>query len=175
MTNEIGTILDKTDLLILDILQKDSTVSINEIADRVNLSQTPCWRRIQRLEASGHIMGKVALLNPNLLNLNVTVFVFIKTNKHNREWYEKFSAVVQAIPEIVDFYRMNGTVDYLLKIVVPDIATYDAVYQRLTRTIEIFDVTSSFAMEKMKSTTVLPLNYAQLGRDSDESDAGSTN
>ncbi len=162
--------MDKVDLQILDILQRDATVSVSEIAEQVNLSQTPCWRRIQKLEANGHIMRRVALLNPDSLNLDVTVFVFIKTNKHTRAWYEKFSAVVQAIPEIVDFYRMNGTVDYLLKVVVPDIATYDEVYQKLTRNIEIFDVTSSFAMEKMKSTTVLPLNYARLGRGADEAD-----
>jgi len=152
--------LDNTDRAILELLQKDATLSVNEIGEKVNLSSTPCWRRIQRLERDGYIQRRVALLDPEKLNVGVTVFVAIKTNQHNEAWFRKFSDVVSAIPQIVEFYRMSGENDYLLRVVVPDIKAYDAVYRRMIRDIELFDVSSSFAMEQIKYTTALPLDYA---------------
>ena len=152
--------LDKFDKHILEILQNDATSPIQDIADRVGLSSTPCWRRIQRLEQDGYIEKRVALLSPEKLNVGVTVSVAIKTNQPNTQWYSQFSAVVEAIPQIVEFYRMSGDTDYLLRVVVPDIKSFDRVYQRLISEIELTDVSSSFAMEQIKFTTRLPLDYA---------------
>jgi Lrp/AsnC family transcriptional regulator len=152
--------MDKIDKAILALLQEDTTLPVNDIAEQVGLSSTPCWRRIQNLERDGFIRRKVALLNPDKLNVGVTVFMSIKTNQHNEKWYKNFASVVQSIPQIVEFYRMSGETDYLLRVVVPDIKAFDAVYQRLIRDVEIFDVNSSFAMEQIKYTTALPLDYA---------------
>jgi Lrp/AsnC family transcriptional regulator len=152
--------LDKTDRAILALLQRDATLSVAEIATQVHLSPTPCWRRIQRLEEQGYITRRVALLNPDKLNLGVTVFVAVKTSQHSEAWFEKFQRVVSAIPEVVEFYRMSGDVDYLLRIVVPDIKRYDWVYKQLIKGTDLHDVSSSFAMEQLKLTTELPLDYA---------------
>ncbi len=152
--------LDKIDKAILDVLQANAMASLQEVSALVHLSATPCWRRIQRLEREGYIQQRVALLNPAKLNVGVTVFVSVRTNQHNAQWAERFTAVVTAMPEIVEFYRMSGEIDYLLRVVVPDIQGYDAVYQRLIREIELSDVSSSFAMEQIKFTTALPLDYA---------------
>lgn len=152
--------LDKTDRAILAILQRDATLSVAEIAAQVHLSPTPCWRRIQRLEEQGYITKRVALLDPEKLNLGVTVFVSIKTSQHSEAWFQKFHRVVTAIPEVVEFYRMSGDVDYLLRIVVPDIKRYDWVYKQLIKGTDLHDVSSSFAMEQLKLTTELPLDYA---------------
>jgi Lrp/AsnC family transcriptional regulator len=152
--------MDKIDKLILELLQIDGSLSLQEISEKVSLSTTPCWRRIQRLEREGYIRRRVALLDPDKLNLGVTVFVSIRTREHNERWLQRFIAVVASIPQIVEFYRMSGNVDYLLRVVVPDIKGYDAVYQRLIREIELSDVISSFAMEQLKFTTALPLDYA---------------
>jgi Lrp/AsnC family transcriptional regulator len=152
--------MDRIDTEILALLQRDSTLAITDIAERVHLSQTPCWRRIQRLEQEGYIRQRVALLDAKLLNVGVTVFVGIKTNQHNQDWFDRLDRAVAAIPEVMEFYRMSGDVDYLLRVVVPDIAGYDAVYRRLIQDIDLFDVTSSFAMEQIKFTTALPLEYA---------------
>lgn len=154
--------MDRIDREILALLQEDAELPLAEIAGRVKLSSTPCWRRIQRLQEQGLIRRKVALLDAAKVNVGVTVFVLLRTNRHNQEWFEKLRAVVNDIPEAVDFYRMSGTLDYLLRVVVPDIAAYDAVYKKLTSTIEIYEVSSSFAMEEIKHTTALPLNYMQL-------------
>ena len=151
--------MDRIDKKILALLQENADVPLAEIAERVSLSSTPCWRRIQRLEEQGYIQRKVALLDPVKLNVGVTVFVLLRTNQHNQEWFAKLSATVSEIPEVVDFYRMSGSIDYLLRVVVPNIAAYDAVYKRLTKEIEIFEVNSSFAMEEIKHTTSLPLDY----------------
>lgn len=151
--------MDRIDKGILALLQENADLPLAEIAERVNLSTTPCWRRIQRLEEQGYIRRRVALLDPGKLNVGVTVFVVLKTNQHNPAWFAKLSEVIRNIPEVVDFYRMSGSIDYLLRVVVPDIAAYDDVYRRLTRDIEIFDVSSSFAMEEIKHTTSLPLDY----------------
>jgi Lrp/AsnC family transcriptional regulator len=152
--------MDNVNRRILDVLQQDATIAVSEIAESVHLSTTACWKRIQKLEESGVIRKRVALLDGAKLRVGVTVFVAIKTNQHNAEWLARFHAVVSAIPEVVEFYRMSGDVDYLLRVVVPDIAGYDGVYKALIRGIELFDVSSSFAMEQLKYTTALPLAYA---------------
>ena len=153
--------MDAIDKKILALLQEDATVSVAEISDRVGLSSTPCWRRIQKLEAEGVIRRRVALLDPKKLNLGVTVFIAVRTNHHSQEWLQRFQAAVEGIPEIVSFYRMSGEIDYLMRAVVPDIAAYDTVYKRLIERIELADVTSMFAMETIKSTTVLPVSYVR--------------
>ncbi|HEX7639308.1 MAG TPA: Lrp/AsnC family transcriptional regulator [Burkholderiaceae bacterium] len=152
--------MDAIDRKILDILQQDAEQQVAQIAERVGLSTTPCWRRIQRLKESGVIRGQVALVDPKAVNVGVTVFVSVRTSTHSQQWFEQFRAAVAAIPEVVEFYRMSGEVDYLLRVVVPDIAAYDAVYKRLIAGSGLFDVSSSFAMEELKFTTALPLGYA---------------
>ena len=157
--------MDRIDRAILRLLQEDATLAVADIAKRVGLSTTPCWRRIQRLEENGVIRRRVALLDPEAVNARVTVFVSIRTREHSREWLKRFSEVVTDFPEVVEFYRMSGDVDYLLRVVVPDIASYDAFYRRLIDRIEIADVSSSFAMEQIKYTTELPLDYLVLTKD----------
>ena len=129
-------------------------------ASRMPSHRSVCWRRIQRLRTSGVIEKRVALCNPALLNVGVTVFVSIRTTQHNQAWVDRFASGVKDIPEVVEVYRMSGDVDYLLRVVVPDIAAYDAVYKKLIGIADLQDVCSSFAMEQMKYTTALPLNYA---------------
>ncbi len=152
--------MDEMDLKILELLQEDASLTVAQVAERIGLSATPCWRRIQKLEEEGVIRKRVALLDARKLNVGVTVFIAVKTNQHNAEWLQRFAAVVAAIPEVVEFYRMSGEVDYLLRVVVPDIAGYDAVYKKLIERIELTDVSSSFAMEQIKFTTALPLQFA---------------
>ncbi|MBK8064360.1 MAG: Lrp/AsnC family transcriptional regulator [Betaproteobacteria bacterium] len=153
--------MDIIDRKILGILQQDADIPLGEIAERVHLSQTPCWRRIQKLRAAGVIRKQVALCDPAALNVGVTVFVSVRTNQHTQAWLERFAKGVKEIPEVVELYRMSGDVDYLLRVVVPDIAGYDAVYKKLIKVADLYDVSSSFAMEQMKYTTALPLNYAE--------------
>jgi len=151
--------LDSMDIKILSILQEDSTLPVAEIGKKVGLSTTPCWRRIQKLEQDGVIQRRVALLNPKRVGAGVTVFVAITTNQHNAAWLERFDAVVRKFPEIVEAYRMSGQVDYLLRVVVPDIESYDRFYKAFIAQIDLSDVSSSFAMEQIKFTTALPLNF----------------
>lgn len=151
--------LDRIDRRILDCLQDDASLSTAEIADRVGLSTTPCWRRIQNLEKVGVIRARVALLDRDRLNLGVDVFVSLRTSEHSEEWLEEFARAIDQWPEAVEFYRMSGDVDYLMRVVVPDIKAYDAFYKRLIRHTGIADVSSSFAMERIKYTTALPLEY----------------
>jgi len=151
--------MDAQDKKILSLLQQNATLSVAEIGERIGLSSTPCWRRIQKLEADGVIRRRVALLDPEKMNVAVTVFIAVRTSHHSQEWLRKFQAAVHDIPEIVEFYRMSGDIDYLLRAVVPDIAAYDSVYKRLIERIELSDVTSMFAMETIKSTTELPVGY----------------
>ncbi len=152
--------LDAFDLRILALLQDDASKPLAEIAEAVGLSPTPCWRRIQKLEEAGHIRRRVALLDRTKLKAGVTVFIAVKTARHTMEWLERFHAAVHDLPEIVDFYRMSGDIDYLLKAYVSDIAAYDALYKKLISRIELSDVTSMFAMEELKSTTAIPLGFA---------------
>lgn len=151
--------MDKIDKKILHILQEDATLSVSIIAETVHLSTTACWKRIQNLDERGFIRKRVALLDPTRLNLGMTVFVTVKTNHHDLQWLNKFSEVVRDIPEVVEFYRMSGEVDYLLRIVVPDIQAYDNVYKRLIKDTQLADVSSSFAMQEIKNTTALPLDF----------------
>ncbi|WP_422014284.1 Lrp/AsnC family transcriptional regulator [Roseateles sp.] len=153
--------LDALDVRILEILQHDAEQQVAQIAEQVGLSTTPCWRRIQRLKAAGVITRQVALVDARKVNVGVTVFVSVRTSVHTQDWFETFKATVQAIPEVVEFYRMSGDVDYLLRVVVPDIAAYDKVYKRLISGTQLHDVSSSFAMEELKLTTALPLGYVQ--------------
>ncbi len=149
--------MDAIDRKILAVLQEDASLSVAEIGQRVGLSSTPCWKRIQRLEADGVITKRVALIDPDKLGLGVTVFVSIETGDHSQEWLARFAEVVSAMPEVMEFYRMAGDVDYMLRVVVADIASYDAFYKRLIATIPLKNVTSRFAMERIKSTTALPI------------------
>ena len=151
--------MDLIDRKILDLLQADATLSIAEIADRVGLSQTPCWKRIQRLEAQGVIERRVALLNPEKLGLGLTVFVSVETNDHSQAWLARFAEIVTAMPEVLEFYRMAGDVDYMLRVVVPDMAAYDLFYKRLIAAIPLKNVSSRFAMERVKASTMLPIGH----------------
>ena len=155
--------LDQMDLKILRILQEDCTQPVAEIGKAVGLSTTPCWRRIQKLEEAGVIRRRVALLAPAAVHAGVTVFVSITTTQHSLQWLETFHAAIQDFPEVVEFYRMSGAVDYLLRVVVPDIAAYDGFYKRLISRIELSNVSSAFAMEQIKYTTALPLSFALEG------------
>lgn len=152
--------LDEMDVKILRILQDDCTRPIADIGKEVGLSTTPCWRRVQKLEEAGVIKRRVAILDAKQVNAGVTVFVSIKTDKHSNAWLEKFHNAVTDFPEIIEFYRMSGDVDYLLRVAVPDIAAYDDFYKKLIARIEIAKVSSAFAMEQMKYTTALPLQFA---------------
>ena len=149
--------LDQKDRRILDLLQQDATLAVAEIAERVGLSRTPCWRRIRDLEQRGYIRKRVALLDGARLGAGITVFMAIRTNQHNARWLERFRKAVNALPEIVEAYRLSGETDYLLRILVGDIAGFDAVYKRLIEMVEFADVSSSFSMEALKSTTAIPL------------------
>ena len=149
--------MDHTDLKILAILQEDASVSVAEVANRVNLSQTPCWRRIQRLEESGVIQRRVALLDPRAIGLDLTIFVEIETGDHSDEWLKGFADTVSAMPEVMDIYRMAGDVDYLLRVTAANMAAFDDFYRRLIKAVPLKNVTSRFAMEKIKSVTALPV------------------
>ena len=149
--------MDTIDCKILSVVQQDASLSVAEIGQRVGLSSTPCWKRLQRLEADGVILRRVALIDPEKLGLGITVFVSVETGDHSQEWLKRFAEVVTAMPEVMEFYRMAGDVDYMLRVVVPDIAGYDAFYKRLIAAVPLKNVTSRFAMEKIKSTTALPI------------------
>lgn len=151
--------MDAIDKQILSHLQRDASLSLQELSERVHLSSTPCWRRVQRLEQAGYIRARVALLEPAKLNVGVTVFVAIRTTQHNEQWMKKLCRVIEDIPEIVEFYRMSGDTDYLMRVVVPDVSGYDAIYKRLVGSLDFAGVSSSFAMEQIKYTTALPLDY----------------
>ncbi|MDO6446282.1 Lrp/AsnC family transcriptional regulator [Colwellia sp. 1_MG-2023] len=151
--------MDAFDKKILEILQKDCTQSVSDIADQIGLSTTPCWRRIQAMEKNGIIKGRVALADPEKLNVGLTVFVMIKTNQHNPDWLNDFSQISEDFPEISEFYRMSGEVDYLLRVVVSDMKAYDAFYKKLITQASFADISSSFAMEEIKYSTALPVDY----------------
>ena len=154
--------MDRLDVKILELLQQDGSLSAAEIADRVGLSKAPCWRRIQRLQEEGVIKQTVALVDARSVNVGTTVFVTLKTANHSEAWFKKFVCAVQDIPEVIEIHRMSGEVDYLMRIVVPDIDGYDAVYKRLIAAVDFLDVSASFALETIKNTTALPLTYLKL-------------
>jgi Lrp/AsnC family transcriptional regulator len=149
--------LDALDRRILDLLQHDADVAVGELAERVHLSQNACWRRVKRLEQDGWILKRVALLDAARLGAGVTVFVSVRAAEHSEAWLAEFAAAARRIPEVVEFYRMSGQIDYLMKIQVADIAAYDAVYKRLIRQVRLSEVSSAFAMEVIKHTTAIPL------------------
>ena len=149
--------MDAIDRKILAVLQEDASLSVAEIGSRVGLSSTPCWKRIQRLEADGIITKRVALIDQDKIGLGITVFVSIETDDHSQDWLARFAELVGAMPEVMEFYRMAGDVDYMLRVVVPDIAGYDTLYKKLIATVPLKNVTSRFAMERIKSTTALPI------------------
>jgi Lrp/AsnC family transcriptional regulator len=154
--------MDKIDAKILDLLQSNGELTAAEIADRVGLSKAPCWRRIQKLQTQGVIRQRVALLDAHALNVGTTVFVTLKTGNHSEAWFQRFVRAVHDIQEVIEIHRMSGEVDYLIRIVVPDIDAYDVVYKRLISAVEFKDVSASFALETIKSTTALPLCYLKL-------------
>jgi len=150
---------DRTDLRILSALQADGSLTNAELAENVGLSTNACWRRVKRLQDQGVIRKHAVLLSQEALGLRVTVFVAVKTNEHNEAWLKRFADGVKALPEVVEFYRMSGDTDYLLKIVARDIDDYDRVYKKLISVAPLHDVSSSFAMERIKSSTALPLTH----------------
>jgi Lrp/AsnC family transcriptional regulator len=149
--------LDGFDRKILTLLQKDASLSLAQLSAAVGLSQTPCWKRVKRLEEEGIIRSRVALVDRDRLGLGVTVFVQVRTDQHDRAWLAQFAEAVSALPEVIEFYRMSGEIDYLLKIVCADIADYDRIYKELIDTARMHDVSSSFAMEQIKYTTEIPV------------------
>ena len=160
MIIDILGIMDAIDRKLLDILQHDAGLSLDDLSARVGMSRNACWRRIKRLEDDGVIKARVTLLNASRINVGLTAFIALRTTEHSAKWLDQFSKAVRDIPEIVGVYRMTGDVDYLLQAVIPDVAAYDRLYKRLIGKITLADVSSSFVMEEIKSTTVLPLDYA---------------
>jgi Lrp/AsnC family transcriptional regulator len=153
--------MDAIDRKILAVVQEDASLSVAEIGQRAGLSSTPCWKRLQRLEADGVIMRRVALIDPEKIGLGITVFVSIETGDHSQDWLKRFAETVGGMPEVMEFYRMAGDVDYMLRVVVPDIQGYDGFYKKLIATVPLKNVTSRFAMERIKSTTALPIIEAR--------------
>ena len=152
--------MDQIDRLILTQLQDNAAQPVADIARKVGLSVTPCWRRIQRMEENGIIRKRVALLDSKAIGVGMSVFVAVRTDQHNADWLKNFAGMVADMPEVVEFYRMSGEVDYLLRVVVPDMAAYDSFYRKLISHVQLTDVSSSFAMEEIKYTTALPLPEA---------------
>jgi len=152
--------VDATDRRILALLQADASLSVAEVAAQVNLSQTPCWRRIQKMEEAGIIQRRVALADPDKLGLGLTVFVEIMTGDHSADWLERFAGTVSDMPQVMEVYRMAGDVDYLLRIAVANMAAYDIFYRRLIALLPLKNVTSRFAMERVKFTTAYPVDGA---------------
>ncbi len=148
--------IDKQDQAILSLVQNDATLSVGEVANRIGISKSACWRRIQRLEHQGVIRDRVTLLSPEHVNLPLTVYISIRTNQHNDHWAEQFKRAVDGIPQVLEVYRMSGELDYLIKAVVPDMPGYDLLYKHLIKA-DLFDVSASFVMETFKQTTELPL------------------
>jgi len=154
---DTGRRLDTIDRKILTVLQEDASLSVAEIGDRVGLSSTPCWKRIQRLEADGVILRRVALVDQNKIGLGLSVFVSVESSDHSDAWLKRFADAVSAMPEVMEFYRMAGDVDYMLRVVTPDMQSYDVFYKNLIYAVPLKNVTSRFAMEKIKSITALPV------------------
>lgn len=149
--------LDNFDLKILNILQKDAGLSMDALAEKVSLSRNACWRRVKQMEETGVILARVALVNPEALNLGLTVFVMIKTSSHQASWLEEFQRVIRDMPEIIGAHRMSGDLDYVLRVRVADVRGYDRFYQELIQRIPIADISASFVMDDMKETTALPI------------------
>ena len=152
--------LDRTDRKILAIMQEDSSLAVADVAERVGLSQTPCWRRIQRLRADGVIARTVSLVHPEAVGLGLTVFITIEALDHSPDWLDRFTAAVSAMPEVMEVHRMAGDIDYLLRVAVADMAAFDAFYRDLIKAVPLKNVSSHFAMERVKTTTAYPIDTA---------------
>ena len=155
--------LDKYDFSILAALQVDGTLSVAALSEKIGLSSTPCWKRVKRLEEDGYIESRVAIVNRQKVGLPVTVFVSITTSEHDEKWLNRFAAAVVALPEVLEFHRMSGNIDYLLKVVTDDIGGYDRFYKKLIKTAQLTGVSSAFSMEQIKFTTQLPLELVSHG------------
>ena len=149
--------MDQTDLRILRILQEDSSLPVSDVAKKVGLSASPCWKRIKRMQDKGVIKYQISVLDAERLGFGLTVFINIKTGEHSTDWLKEFSANVTAMPEVVELHRIAGDVDYMLKVIVPDMAAFDAFYKGLIGTVALTEVTSYFTMETIKETTALPI------------------
>lgn len=149
--------IDQTDRRLLAALQRDASLSLEALADILSVSTNTCWRRVKRLEDAGVILRRVSIIDPAAIGFNQTVFIGVKTSEHSQEWLQEFAAVVQRIPEVVEFYRMAGDVDYLLKVLCRDVGDYDRVYKMLIKETKFADISATFAMECIKNTTELPL------------------
>jgi len=154
-----GVFMDKQDKAILELLQTDATLAIGELADKIGISKSACWRRVQKLEQEGVIRARVALLDPAKVNLPLSVYISVRTNQHNEQWSSRFQAVTEKLPGVLEVYRMSGDLDYLIKAVVEDMQGFDRLYKELIAA-DLFDVSSSFVMETMKQTSALPLHAA---------------
>jgi Lrp/AsnC family transcriptional regulator len=163
--------MDEVDRKLLELLQEDSTLAMSELAERVSLSPTPVWKRIQKLEQSGVIARRVVVLDPERVGIGLIVFVAIEAREHTPDWLARFAGAVRSMPEIVDAYRMAGEVDYMLRVAVPDMAAFDEFYKRLIDAVPLKNVTSRFAMERLKHTTAYPLP-ARAFRDRRAPDGG---
>jgi Lrp/AsnC family transcriptional regulator len=152
--------MDKADRQILKCLQSDASMPIADVAQAAGLSASPCWRRIKRLEERGVLRRRVALVDPEAINLRLTAFIAVRTSQHTEAWLRRFVQGVRGIPEVIELHRMSGEIDYLLKVVCPDMQHFDAIYKRLIAVAELSDVSSTFSMEALKYTTELPLDYA---------------
>jgi len=151
--------MDDIDKKILSLLQTNAVIPVAELSKKVNLSSTPCWLRINKLYKQGYIKKKVAVIDREKINLSTVAFVQIRTSQHNMAWSKKFIEGVKEMDEVVEFYRLSGTTDYLLKVLVPSIDKFDEFYKKLTEKIDLADVTTSFSMEELKQTSNLPLHY----------------
>ncbi len=149
--------LDEIDRRILRVLQRDASVSVDVLADAVHLSRNACWRRVKTLEAQGVISGRVALINPDAVDLGLSVFVLVRTSRHDQEWLELFDSAVRDLPEIIGAHRMSGDLDYILRVRVASVGAYDAFYKRLISRVPLSDISASFVMDHIKDTTELPL------------------
>jgi Lrp/AsnC family transcriptional regulator len=155
--------LDRYDVAILAALQADATLSVAQLSEKIGLSSTPCWKRLRRLEEDGYIEQRVAIVNRRKVGLPVTVFVSVRTSQHDEQWLARFAAAVMALPEVQEFHRMSGDVDYLLKVVTSDIDGYDRFYKKLIKVSQLTGVSSAFSMEQIKFTTALPLDLVAHG------------
>lgn len=151
--------LDRIDRRLLEALQQDATLTVAELAERAGLSKSACWRRVQRLEDSGVIAARVTLLDQEQLGLNLTVYSAIRTHEHTADWFARFYRMVTAMPNVMEVHRLSGDIDYLIRAVVPDMRSYDEMYKDMIAKVDLYDVSSSFSMEKIKYTTALPLDH----------------
>ena len=151
--------MNEIDKKILSILQVNADIPIAELSKKVNLSATPCWARINKLYKQGYIKKKVVVVDRKKINLSVIAFVQVRTKQHSMIWTKKFIKAVSEMDEVVELYRLSGTVDYIFKVLVPSMEKYNEFYKKLTNNVDFFEVTTSFSMEEIKQTSNLPLNY----------------